>query len=438
MSLRLKVLLATTLGVALSLLLLGTFALSNYRSTTINNLSSRLSDTVREINDIEDSPLQAAFYLSTVANFPLLVGVADSAGEITSLSETELPLNKMSPALLEKIQVSTLELESAELLLRAISLDDTGYVVLATDLKDVNQTLANLQRTISFAALLLILSTLSFLHLITRGDFRKVRRLVEQANIISAGDYKAEITSLSGSSEVAQLSQSIASMTTILQDNAENLQVLFGSISHELKTPLTAIKGYVELLENSSTLTPEQEKSLDIIQREVERMTSLINDLLLVSKLGTLNYELNDEFDVVQVLNERLQVLRDLQPERPVEVLGERALIVHASRGLLERLFDNLVSNLINHTPPSVPVTFTFDVTQAEWILTYEDNGPGLPMAYSEDTVVSFQKFDPRKSPSSASGLGLFIIQSIVEQHKGNMTATSKDGVRFTFEFPRK
>lgn len=436
MTLRFKVIFATSLAVILSLGVLGNFALTMYRSITLENLTGRLSDTVREIEDTSDSPLQTAFYLSTVATFPLLVGIADQDGQITSLGEIPLKLNRITKSDLERAQRGAIEDQDAELLLQSIELSDSGYIVLATDLGEINQTLTELQRNIVLAAVLLILSNAIFIHLVTRRDFSRMNRLVGQANLISAGDYKADITSVTGTNEVAQLSQSIATMTKTLQANAENLQVLFGSISHELKTPLTAIRGYVELLASSPKITASQEKSLDIIAAEVERMTLLINDLLLLSKLGTLKYELEDSFDVVAVIQERTQVIRDLQPERMMTISGD-SLIVKASKGLIERLIDNLVANLLNHTSALTEVTFEVTSDQQSWTLTYHDAGPGLPETYGNGVNVSFEKFDSRKTSSTSTGLGLFIIQSIVEQHHGSMQVHSGPGLRLVFHFPK-
>ena len=435
MNLRTKVQLAVSLAVIVSLTLLGTFALSTYRTLTIDNLSSQLADTVREIESINDSPLQSAFYLSTVSNFPLLVGVADTKGKVTSLSEEVLPLKRIALNDLEASTSKTVELETDELSIRSVALDDSGYVVLASSLAAINQTLVELQRNIIIAALLLIVSNALLLHLVTRGDFARIRRLVEESNVIAAGNYKSAVSSVAGTNEVAQLSQSIAAMTSTLQENAENLQTLFGSISHELKTPLTAIRGYVELMESTDNITDEQLKSLDIIASEVERMTALINDLLLLSKLGTLTYELTDTFEIEGVIDRRVQVIRDLQPERQIELIGG-SHIVTASRGLIERLIDNLVANLINHTSNTTNATFMVSSTPTSWTLEYSDNGPGLPSAYAQSGEITFQKFDPRKSSGSSTGLGLFIIQSIVLQHHGTIEISSGPGLRMVFTFP--
>ncbi|MGA1324717.1 MAG: HAMP domain-containing sensor histidine kinase, partial [Candidatus Nanopelagicales bacterium] len=347
MSLRLKILFATSLAVVLSLTLLGTFAISTYRSISIESLASRLDSTLREIEDIDDSPLQAAFYLSTVSNYPLYVGVSSLNGRITSLSELEIPVSKLPIDDLEIASGNAIEVGVNQILIRTIKLEGSGYIVIATDLKTINRTVDELTRNILLAALLLIMSNALFLHLLTRRDLNHVKRLADEANKIATGNYHESITPVLGRNEVAELSQSISAMTESLKANAENLQVLFGSISHELKTPLTAIRGYIELLESSPELTEEQIKSIDIIQSEVERMTSLINDLLLVSKLGALEYELNDTFDVVDLLKARLQVVRDLQPERSVKVHGEASLIITGSKALIERLIDNLISNLL-------------------------------------------------------------------------------------------
>jgi two-component system OmpR family sensor kinase len=436
MSLRIKILLATSLAVVLSLALLGNFAISTYRSISLESLASRLDSTIREIDDIDNSPLQAAFYLSTVSNYPLYVGVANLNGRITSLSELEIPVSKLPTEDLEIASEDTIEVSSEQILLRTIKLEGSGYVVIATDLQEINQTVEDLSRNIFLAALLLIMSNALFLHLLTRRDFNHIKRLAGEANRIATGNYRESITPVSGRNEVAELSQSIAAMTESLKANAENIQVLFGSISHELKTPLTAIRGYIELLETSPQLNKEQIKSIDIIQNEVERMTSLINDLLLVSKLGALEYELNDRFDVVDLLQTRLQVVRDLQPERSVMVQGEPSLTVKASKVLIERLIDNLISNLLHHTSSSTPVVFKLETDTKTWSMLYQDQGPGLPESYGAGTNVSFQKFDPRKSAGSSTGLGLFIIQSIVKQHQGSLEVAPSPGLQLILTFP--
>lgn len=436
MSLRLKILFATSLAVVLSLTLLGTFAISTYRSISIESLASRLDSTLREIEDIDDSPLQAAFYLSTVSNYPLYVGVANPNGRITSLSELEIPVSRLLTEDLETASRNAFEVSANQILLRTIKLEGSGYVVIATDLEAINQTVDELARNILLAALLLIISNALLLHLLTRRDFNHVKRLAGDANKIATGNYRESITPVLGRNEVAELSQSIVAMTESLKANAENLQVLFGSISHELKTPLTAIRGYIELLESTPQLSKEQVKSIDIIQSEVERMTLLINDLLLVSKLGALEYELSDEFDVVDLLQTRLQVVRDLQPERSVVIQGEASLYIKGSKPLIERLVDNLISNLLHHTSATTQVIFKLESDSKTWKLLYQDEGPGLPDSYETGTNIAFQKFDPRKSAGSSTGLGLFIIQSIVQQHHGSIEVGGSPGLQLILTFP--
>jgi two-component system OmpR family sensor kinase len=436
MSLRIKILIATSLAVVLSLALLGTFAISTYRSISIESLSSRLDSTLREIDDIDDSALQAAFYLSTVSNYPLYVGVSSLNGRITSLSELEIPVSKLPIDELEIAEGNAIEVGVDQILIRTIKLEGSGYIVIATDLKPINRTVDELTRNILLAALLLIMSNALFLHLFTRRDFKHVKRLVGEATNIAIGNYRETITPVPGKNEVAELSQSILSMTESLKTNAENLQVLFGSISHELKTPLTAIRGYIELLESSPELSKEQIKSIDIIQSEVERMTSLINDLLLVSKLGALEYELNDTFDVVDLLQNRIQVVRDLQPERSVKVQCEASLFINGSKVLIERLIDNLISNLLHHTSETTGVLFELETDSRTWKLHYHDDGPGLPESYGFGSSITFQKFDLRKSAGPSTGLGLFIIQSIVKQHHGSIEVGPSPGLKLTLTFP--
>ncbi len=205
--------------------------------------------------------------------------------------------------------------------------------------------------------------------------------------------------------------------------------------SHELRTPLAAIQGYAELTrQDSSALPPTTEYALARIESEARRMALLVEELLLLSRLGEgedLQHEDVDLADlVINAVNDAAVAapmhhwVKDL-PEEPVWVRGDRAR--------LHQLVSNLLSNAALHTPPGVTVTTAItcqrghpDTPHAE--LTVTDDGPGIDADLLPRLFERFVRADTSRSNGSGIGLGLAIVSSIVKAHHGSVSAESADG----------
>ncbi|MCV7259211.1 ATP-binding protein [Mycobacterium shimoidei] len=205
--------------------------------------------------------------------------------------------------------------------------------------------------------------------------------------------------------------------------------------SHELRTPLAAIQGYAELTrQDSSTLPPTTEYALARIESEAMRMTSLVDELLLLSRLGEgqdLDTEDVDLADVVSTAANDAAVaapthhwVNDL-PEEPVWVRGDR--------DRLHQLVSNLLTNAHVHTPPGVTVTTAItrhvsgdDGPYAE--LTVSDDGPDIEPELLPHLFDRFVRGNVSRSNGSGNGLGLPIVASIVKAHNGSVTAESGNG----------
>jgi two-component system, OmpR family, sensor histidine kinase TrcS len=205
--------------------------------------------------------------------------------------------------------------------------------------------------------------------------------------------------------------------------------------SHELRTPLAAIQGYAELTrQDSSALPPTTEYALARIESEAQRMTSLVDELLLLSRLGEgedLHTEDVDLADlVITAVNDAAVAapthrwVNDL-PDEPVSVRGDRAR--------LHQLVSNLLGNAWVHTPPGVTVTTGItchrvgaDQQYAE--LTVADDGPGIDPDLLPHLFERFVRADKSRTNASGNGLGLAIVASIVNAHHGEVTAESANG----------
>ncbi|MCV7175892.1 sensor histidine kinase [Mycolicibacterium sphagni] len=214
--------------------------------------------------------------------------------------------------------------------------------------------------------------------------------------------------------------------------------------SHELRTPLAAILGYAELTrQDSEILPPTTEYALARIEAESRRMTSLVADLLLLSRLDEgLDLEL-EELDLCDVVADAVNDVSVTAPDhRFVTELPDHAVWVRGDRARLHQLLGNLLSNARVHTPAGVTVTTSLstcvDGTGTLVELVVGDDGPGIPDDIMPNLFGRFVRADKSRSRElGCSGLGLAIVLSIVEAHSGTVCAESRPGrTVFTVQLP--
>ena len=407
----------------LGLSLVGYFALTINRTNNLSTISSELSSAVTAINSYQDSPITASLSVASSSDFPLAVGLLSLDGELTIFSETEIDIRRLASSIAEKALIDSVEVGTENrYLIRAISLGDGSYVILASDLANIDYSQITLRNQIAIVIFIIMLSSLGVALLSLRKEISALRTLSIEADEITSGNLDLQFTEISGDSEVGSLSRSLSSMAKSLQNQNLEMKQLLGDISHELKTPLTAIKGYAELLSVSSAENIQDSHAIEILNTEINHMTRLVEDILLMSRLGAISYELNDKVDLSNLVHKRFRILEELQPGRAITLIDECEQEIEASEVLIIRLLDNLVSNALTHTDPDDSIIVTTCTDSEYWTIQYEDSGPGLPDQYLVETDFSFSRFDSRASFGKGNGLGLSIIKAISAQHGGSMT----------------
>ena len=216
------------------------------------------------------------------------------------------------------------------------------------------------------------------------------------------------------------------------------------TVSHELRTPLTSITAYAELLQEETALSARQIDFIDAIARNAARLSSLTEDLLLLS--GFTSREQRHDFvevDVRDVVLRGREVIESLGAVRDVTVefdLPDDALCVSGDGEQLERVVLNLVSNAIKFGELGGTVTCGLTATPSEVVLEVTNTGPGIP---EDEQTELFTRFfrgaAAREGAIDGTGLGLFIVASIVENHGGNIAVDSGHdrGTAFTVHLPR-
>lgn len=321
-------------------------------------------------------------------------------------------------------------------------------LVSAVSLEAAHRTLAHNTLVVAGLVLVALVVTAAGTVLVVRHALRPLRRVAAIAGHVAmlpldAAEYRitarVDERDADRATEVGvlgttinQMLDNVDSALTGMAESDRRMKQFLTDASHELRTPLAAILGYAELTrQESAVLPPMTEYALERIEAESRRMSALVSDLLLLSRLDEgqdLELEHLDMCDLVaDAVNDATVTAPDHifvsdLPEHPVAVRGDRVR--------LEQLIANLLANAGIHTPPGTTVTASvIDHGPAAMELKVADNGPGIPASIMPNLFGRFVRADKARSREmGSSGLGLAIVASIVEAHGGTVTVESVPG----------
>ena len=274
--------------------------------------------------------------------------------------------------------------------------------------------------------------------LISPRLFRPLEEIARLAGQISrADDLSRRLPDTGRDDEIGQLTLALNQTLARLEELFTAQQRFLADVSHELRTPLTTIRGNVDLMRR---MGGADDVSLDDIEAELERMTRLVNDLLLLARADVGSLPVTTE--TVEMDTLLLDVYRQVKALRPkVEVTLEEVdqVQVTGDSDRLKQLILNLVDNAVKYTPAGGQVFLSLHKDAGYAELTVRDTGIGIP---EEDLPFIFDRFyrvdKARARAHGGSGLGLSIARWIVEVHKGTLTVDSKvgEGTTFTVRLP--
>jgi len=212
--------------------------------------------------------------------------------------------------------------------------------------------------------------------------------------------------------------------------------------SHELRTPLAAITGYVETLSEGSVDENTRKRFLSIVQREAQRMQSLVEDLMTLSHVEAEKHDRpSQEIDLGRLAARVVGEVSSLQGKERVEVAGsEPGAIILGEATQLEQVLRNLIDNALKYADPDQPVRVSVSRNGGRRIkLAVIDRGPGIAPEHLPHLTRRFYRTDPGRSRASGgTGLGLAIVKHIVERHSGELdiASTLGEGTTITLAFP--
>jgi two-component system, OmpR family, sensor kinase len=318
----------------------------------------------------------------------------------------------------------------------------SGATLLAArSLADVDATLRRLL-LIELLVTVGVLIALAALGLwVVRLGLRPLDAIGATAAGIAAGDLSKRVERAEPRTEVGRLGIALNAMLgqiesafNVRADTERKLRRFVADASHELRTPLAAVRAYAELFSRGADRHPEDlERAMAGISRESERMSLLVQDLLLLARLDEGRPVQQEPIRLDEVVGEAVETAVAVEPDRPLELEAEPAAVL-GDRERLRQIVDNLLSNVRAHTPALAPVRVRVGPSDGHALIEVEDSGPGLATDEANRVFERFYRTDRSRSRASGGvGLGLSIVAAVAEAHGGTVTTRSEPGKGATF-----
>ena len=308
----------------------------------------------------------------------------------------------------------------------AVLLDNGTVLRVATNAQSIWSVFMSAAPIIALIILLIIAICIFLSHMLTKQLLLPIETMAEN---LGDSDYESPYK------ELEPLAEMLRSQHTDILAAAKARQDFTANVSHELKTPLTAISGYAELLDGGMVGEEQQKHFYQEIRKNADRLLALINDIIRLSDLDRKGHELSfGVIDLYEVVKECMDELTVNAKQRNVNIsLDGESCNVHGSKDMLKELVENLAQNAIRYNNAGGKVWVSVTKRDGRSVLTVKDNGIGIPASEQQRIFERFYRVDKSRSKATGgTGLGLAIVKHIVEIHDAKIELDSAPGVGTT------
>ena len=331
---------------------------------------------------------------------------------------------------------------SNKTILEAIKLDDNLYAFLSTSLEPLDSTAKILKEQLIIISILILSLSLLIGYFISKRLSKPIVDISKKANLISKGKIKKEFTSDSDILEIEDLNNSLNEMMVELGKTEELEKDLLANVSHDLKTPLTMIKAYAEMVRDLTYNDKEKRDSnLNIIIEETDRLALLVNDILTLSKLQQSMDSLTlSEFDLIILIKNILKRFTIYEEKYGYNIIFKhtniRKLMIKADQKKIEQVLYNLIINAINYTGSDMTVVINISKVNNLYKIEVIDSGKGIDAKDLDNIFDKYYKSEKKhKRNLYGTGLGLSIVKSIFILHDYKYGVDTKKGKGSSFYF---
>lgn len=320
-----------------------------------------------------------------------------------------------------------------------------GVVIASTPIDLSSAVLQRISDIFLFVSALVVLASIVFIIIFVRQQSAPLRTMAQTARAFGHGDLTARVDiSDKYTMEVAELALAFNNMASSLQKSEYQRQEFVANISHELKTPMTTISGYVDGILDGTIPQERRDEYLSIVSGETKRLSRLVRSMLDISRLQDqegVPEEQKSRFDVSESLGLVLISFEQKINEKALDVqvdMPEHPVFTSANQDAIHQVIYNLVDNGVKFCPQGGQLALSIREGGSKLYVSIANQGPTIPPEELALVFDRFHKIDKSRSQNREGwGLGLYIVKTIVGSHGEDISVTSRDGMTtFTFTLP--
>jgi heavy metal sensor kinase len=310
-------------------------------------------------------------------------------------------------------------------------------IQIATPTSKANKVVRNLRNNILRTLPVIIFLSIAFGLYASRKPFEIITKINKITKRITSRNLSQRLPVPSAESEVKNLTETINSMLDRLERSFNEVKQFTSDVSHELRNPLSAVKGEMEVALSEQRTKEEYKEVLSECMERINDLIKIVNSLLLISRFDSNKITLDlDSVNLSEIVNNMCEFFQPIAQEKHLKLEIERNdnIVLKADRTRMQQVISNLIDNAIKFTPQSGSIYLSLIKGEDKMDLLVRDNGIGIPDGEISNIFKRFyQVEDSRSDSNSGSGLGLPICKRIVDLHGGNIRAERNKEAGMTF-----
>lgn len=319
-----------------------------------------------------------------------------------------------------------------------------GTIILTSPMTFKHDIMSRMLSTTFVPFLILMLIAMIALMLMSNSLLKPIREIIKTSKSYAQGNFNARVN-VTANNEFGELARYMEEMADELSRSNEYRKSFISNISHDFRSPLTSIKGYIEAMLDGTIPLERHEKYLGIVLNEAQRLTKLTQGLLELNNFDSFDLQLDkSNFDIRDIITPTVNTFEKRCQDRGIfldSVFLTDNTIVYADRTKIQQVIYNLVDNAIKFTPEGRQIRVQVTEKDNKIFTSVKDEGVGIPKDAQKKVFERFYKTDPsRGKDKTGTGLGLAITKEIIKAHGEQITLTSEEGEgsEFVFSLPKE
>lgn len=430
------------------------FLKTYYKEFRLNKLENSVKKVLNSFHDsnyedlLDDISLEDEICIEVVNNnmtkYLSVIYNKGCMGAETSIENSYYKKDFINSNLSKKVYTLINPRFKNKTIIYGIKLDDSNYAFVSASLEPIDTTITVLKNQFIYVTMLVIILSLIVSYFVSRKISSGVIKINKEAKKLSKGNFDVKFDTNQPILELSELAETLEYTKDELSKTENLRRELLANVSHDLKTPLTMIKAYAEMVRDVTYKDDvKRTKDLNIIIEETDRLNVLVNDILELSKIQSGTQKLTiEQFDLekfVKNIIKRYDIMSENKKYK-FKVSINKNIIVSADRKRIEQVMYNLINNAINYTGDDKKIIINALVLENTVRIEVKDTGKGIDKEELENIWDKYYKIDKTHSREQVgSGVGLSIVKNILINHNCNYGVESikGNGTTFYFELPK-